>query len=408
MSGYHAKLSPSGAHRWMACPGSVVLEADVPDKGSVYADEGTAAHTLASWCLEDGMDADQYLGGEIRVGERAFTVTQDMADYVQDYVKLVREYAHGGTLMVEQAVPIGHLTGEVGATGTSDAVVLQRNELVVIDLKYGMGVKVDAESNPQLMMYALGAYENFSVLGDFDMVTMVIHQPRLNHVAEWSIPLLKLMEFAIEVKVAGNIARDAADALAKNDKLDWMYLNPGEKQCKFCKAKATCPALRAEVADIVHEAATLDDFADLVPVKVGSQTGDNYLSAAMGKVDLVEQWCKAVRAEVERRLLAGKTVDGYKLVEGKRGNRKWTDTAAVEKLFKSFRLRQDEMYDFSMISPTTAEKLFKETPKRWEKVREHITQNEGKPSVAPATDKRPALAVQSVAEDFGDLFQPED
>lgn len=192
--------------------------------------------------------------------------------------------------------------------------------------------------------------------------------------------------------------------------IDWQqaYLNPGEKQCKFCKAKATCPALRAEVADIVHEAATLDDFADLVPVTVDSQTGDNYLSAAMGKVDLVEQWCKAVRAEVERRLLAGKTVDGYKLVEGKRGNRKWADTAAVEKLFKSFRLRQDEMYDFSLISPTTAEKLFKETPKRWDKVREHITQSEGKPSVAPATDKRPALAVQSVAEDFGDLFQPED
>lgn len=192
--------------------------------------------------------------------------------------------------------------------------------------------------------------------------------------------------------------------------IDWQqaYLNPGEKQCRFCKAKATCPALRAEVADIVHEAATLDDFADLVPVTVDKETGDNYLSAAMAKVDLVEQWCKGVRAEVERRLLAGRTVDGYKLVEGKRGNRAWGDKEAVEKLLKGFRLRQDEMYDFSLISPTKAEKLFKENPKRWEKVREHITQSPGKPSVAPATDKRPAMAVTPVADDFGDLFETED
>lgn len=404
----HARLSPSGAHRWMACPGSVVLEADYPDTGSLYADEGTAAHTLASWCLEDGMDADQYLGGAIVVGERKFVVDTAMADFVQDYVKLVRDYAKGGSLFVEQRVPIGHLTGEADAGGTSDAVVLHRNEMVVIDLKYGMGVKVYAEDNPQLMMYALGAYEQFGLAWEGDTVTMVIHQPRLNHVAEWSIPLRTLLEFADEVRAAANIASDARDVLAQSDKLNWMYLSPGEKQCRFCKAKASCPALRAEVADVVHSAATLDDFADLVPQVPDSQTGDNYLSVAMSKVDLVEQWCKAVRAEVERRLLAGQTVEGYKLVEGKRGNRKWADAEAVEKLLKSFRMRQDEMYDLSLISPTKAEKLFKENPKRWAKVQEHVTQSEGKPSVAPATDKRPALAVPSVADDFGGLFQTDD
>ena len=389
----------------MACPGSVVLEAAFPDRGSLYADEGTAAHTLASWCLEDNMDADQYLGGEIVVGERKFVVDTDMAAYVQDYVKLVRGYAENGSLFVEQRVPIGHLTGEDDAGGTSDAVVLCRNEMVVIDLKYGMGVKVYAEDNPQLMMYALGAYEQFGLAWDGDTVTMVIHQPRLNHVAEWSIPLRVLLDFAAQVRDA---AATVAEAVSVADIGVDSYLRPGEKQCRFCKAKATCPALRAEVADVVHEAATLDDFADLVPQVPDSQTGDNYLSVAMSKVDVVEQWCKAVRAEVERRLLAGKSVEGYKLVEGKRGNRKWADAEAVEKLLKSFRMRQDEMYDLSLISPTKAEKLFKENPKRWAKVQEHITQNEGKPSVAPATDKRPTLAVPSVADDFGGLFQTED
>ena len=155
-------------------------------------------------------------------------------------------------------------------------------------------------------------------------------------------------------------------------------------------------------------AATLDEFADFVPETVDMQTGDNYLPIAMAKVELVEQWCKAVRAEVERRLLAGQQVDGYKLVEGKRGNRKWGSEESVEALFKSFRLRQDEMYDFSLISPTKAEKLFKENPKRWAKVKDLITQNEGKPSVASANDKRPALVVQSVADDFRDLLPTED
>ena len=191
--------------------------------------------------------------------------------------------------------------------------------------------------------------------------------------------------------------------------IDWQqaYLNPGEKQCKFCKAKADCPALRAEITEVVggSAAASIDEFAEFMPETIDMQTGDNYLPIAMSKVELVEQWCKAVRAEVERRLFAGQKVDGYKLVEGKRGSRKWADEKDAEALFKSFRLRQDEMYDFSLISPTKAEKLFKENPKRWAKVQDLITQSAGKPSVAPATDKRQEIAVQPVADDFRDLVQ---
>jgi tRNA pseudouridine-54 N-methylase len=97
-------------------------------------------------------------------------------------------------------------------------------------------------------------------------------------------------------------------------------------------------------------------------------------------------------------------VDGWKLVQGKQGHRKWADPAAAEALFKSMRLRQDEMYDLALISPTTAEKVLKTSPKRWERVQPHIVRAEGKPSVAPATDKRPALAVQSVADDFRDVM----
>lgn len=410
MSG-HAKLSPSGAHRWMPCPGSAVLEAAYPDKGSSYANEGTAAHELAAGYLTENWSLDEYVG-EVWRGEEAdgtawkVVITEDMVRHVRDYAAKVREYAEGGTLLVEQRVPIAHLTGEADAKGTADAVIMRGNNITVVDLKFGMGVVVHAEDNPQLQMYALGALEAFDVLGNFETVTMVIHQPRLWHVSEWTIPIEQLREFGHQVTMAAQAVSEATETDVTGP---WAlaYLNPGEKQCKFCKAKATCPALRNEVADLVHDAATLSDFADLMPSKPDSQTGDNYLSIAMAKVGLVEEWCKSIRAEVERRLLAGKTVDGFKLVEGKRGNRKWADENGVENLFKSFRLRQDEMYDLSLISPTTAEKVFKSNPKRWAKVQEHITQSEGKPSVAPATDKRQAIAVQSVSEDFRGLLPTE-
>jgi hypothetical protein len=388
----------------MACPGSVVLEAEYPDSSSRAAAEGTLAHTIASECLINNTHPSTYLSTTHTVDGFDFTVGQDMVDHVADYVKLVREYAEGGTLLVERRVSIGHLTGEAGATGTSDAIILKGNEIIVIDLKYGMGVKVDALNNPQLMMYALGAFHDYDMVDDFDTVTMVIHQPRLNHVSEFVLPLQELLNFGYDVNGAANHVRLAQSLdLTAGDDISDGFFTPGEKQCKFCKAKATCPALKAEVAETVS-ASPLSDFADLIPQEINMETSDNYLPVAMSKVDLIEQWCKAVRAETERRLLAGQPVTGYKLVEGRLGNRDWKDPQAVEDIFKkTYRLRDDQAYDFKLISPTKAEKLFKENPKRWASLQEQITRAEGKPSVAPVTDKRPAMDIKPVMDDFRDL-----
>ena len=386
----HAKLSPSGAHRWMRCPGSVALEAPFPDNSNRYSAEGTLAHDLAAHYFQDAVDPHTLVGTEATVDGFDFTISKEMAAFVMDYAKLVREYAEGGILLVEKRVDFSPVIGVPDSFGTSDAIIIKGDELIVVDLKFGMGVKVDATENEQLQLYALGALNDFGILADFTMVTMVIHQPRLNHVSEWTIPVEQLREFGEDARLA---AVEVLDHEAPR-------LEAGEKQCRFCKAKAVCPALNDSVSLATAGVATAADFAEFLPTLV-----EDELSTAMSRVELVEQWCKGIRAEVERRLLAGTSVEGYKLVAGRKGNRAWADAAEAERIMKkSFRMRDDDMYEQVLISPTAAEKLLKDTPKRWARVQDLIQRGEGRPSVAPATDKRPALAIASVADEFRALL----
>ena len=378
----HAQLSPSSAVRWMTCPGSVRMCEGIPDTSSDASLEGTMMHTVSSHCLSRGTDAAGYVG--VTDPETGLILQAEQAQAVQTYVDTVRDICEttGGKLLVEQRLSIWHMTGEEDAHGTADAVILTMDELIVIDAKFGRGVAVDAEENPQLMMYAAAAYVEHELAYDFKRVRMMIVQPRLNASPEWTIPVTELNEFMEEVQFSAELTRQPDAPLV-----------PSAKGCQWCRAKATCPAITNRI---------MDDFDTVVP-----ETADERdLARIMANADMIEKWVKAVRAEVERRLLAGEPVPGYKLVQGKKGNRQWADPDAAEETLKGMRVKHDQMYDYKLASPTSIEKLAKAGdvgPRQWAKIQDLITQSEGQPSVAPESDKRPALVTSATASDFDDV-----
>jgi hypothetical protein len=390
----HAVRSPSGAAGWLECAG---WQSD--STGSKFADEGTDAHELAAIALTDGVGhVDIYKGRVMGLGHE---VGHEMALAVQDYVDYVNGVAQAtaGEVLVEQRLPIEIITGEPDAHGTADAVILSGAELTVVDLKYGRGVPVPAEDNPQLQIYALAALDEFSLVQDFDTVRMVIHQPRIGAVSEW-------VQSVDELRAFGQLVKKRIEIHDANPEMR----NPGEKQCRWCARKATCDALADQVQDAVS--ASFEDLTSFDPAMTAAWAGKRSgmdgeaLGLALRAADLVELWLKAVRAEAEARLLAGERVPGFKLVQGKKGNRKWADDKAAEELLKAMRVKHDQMYDYSVISPTSAEKLAKAEvigPRQWPRVLALITQSEGRPSVAPESDKRPALVTSAVAADFDDV-----
>ncbi len=390
MSG-HAELAPSAAHRWIRCPGSVPMSKGIGDTGSSYAAEGTWAHKLAEVRLEgrETLTEDEIADLVGLTGETYDTAAMDEpVRYYVDYVKSL-----GGDLFTEQRLSLTEITGEEGARGTADAVILRGSELVIADLKFGQGVKVDAVENPQLTIYAGAAVRTFAPMMDEELaqIRLIIIQPRLDHVSEWT---LTPAELEARLDTISKAAAEARREMAAEDTAQW-HLCPGLPQCRFCPARGRC----RELARFALTAAGLPELKGMVPKLDACMIGET-----LGKLDLIQSWIDGMRQVAEEELLKGRSIPGWKLVAGRAGPRKWGDKEAADRILSEKGVPDSLRFTRELISPTQAEKLAKAgqiTEEQWQAVQGEITRSEPKPAVVPEDDPREPWT-QLTATDYPD------
>ncbi|MEO1042356.1 MAG: DUF2800 domain-containing protein [Pseudomonadota bacterium] len=377
----HARLSASGAHRWMACPASVDLEADYHTEPGEAAAEGTAAHFVAETCLKEDREAISCLGQVIEVDGYKIKITEDFADFVQQYVDYVRSLP--GSLLVEQRVPFDDYVP--GGFGTADAVVLgDDGHVYVVDLKFGRGVNVSAENNKQAMLYALGVYQTFSILYDVEHFTLVIHQPRIDGVSEWQISAEELLAWV------NTELLPAVEAVEQ----DSPIFNPGDDQCKFCKAKAACPALAQFVLETARAEFASSETESLPVVSGREPLTLEDIAGLLPHTSLIKDWADSLWARAQEAALKGETIPGHKLVIGQT-RRRWTDEEDLAAALK--KVRGHKVDDLLPRSPLPIGKMEKMLGKDHKILAEYAVAPEGAPKLVPETDKRDAIVIDPLA-----------
>lgn len=359
----HARLSASGSHRWLHCPGSVAAETGLPDAPTVHSLEGSAAHALAEHCLNEGvLDASGAIGRTFG----GMPVTQEMADAVQVYVDYIRNV--GGFQQYETRLDFSRWVPE--GFGTSDCITIADNTLHVIDLKYGKGVRVNAFENTQGLLYALGALDECEMLYSFDKVQITIVQPRLDHISEWVLTLDELNKWGDWIKERALLAC-APDAPRV----------PSESACHWCKAKATCPALKTYT-----EAAILSEFSTLEELLPVDTLSDDELARALSAKKLITGWLDAVEEHATQRCINGEGFPGFKLVAG-RSLRQWGDEGEAELVLKG--ALGDDAFEHKLLSVAKAEKALGK--KQASLLDGLVVKPEGKPVLVPNDDPREPL-----------------
>ena len=372
MSIAHAKLSASGSHRWITCPASIRQEALVPtvDGNTSYAAEGTAAHALGEYWLKNNAPAPI---GTVFKESPNYPVTDEMIDYVSQYVETVLNIVGNSTtpahLMVEKRVDFSHVVPE--GFGTCDAIVVTNNNILnIIDLKYGMGVAVDAFENTQGILYAIGAMHDYGFAFNILAVNIIIVQPRKDSISEYTITIEELREWEEKIKGYAELALS-----------DDAPYNPSVKGCQFCKAKATCPALY----DFTSK--TLSTQFDDLTLTPPEQVSESQLANLIKAKPLITSYFEAVEAYLQSKLESGATVEGFKLVES-RTFRAWSSSASEQDIVA---ILGDKAYEPpKLISPAKAEKVLGK--KDAHLLDALIIKPQGKATLALADDKRKGVS----------------
>lgn len=381
--GAHALLSPSAAHRWLHCTAAPRLEVNVEDKGSSFALEGTLAHAYCALKLKeflhlptDGeVDEIKQLNDQYHSGE--------MDEYTDTYKTIVlekytatRATTKDACLLIETRLDFSNYVPD--SFGTADAIIIADGTMEVIDFKYGKGAKVSAYNNPQMLIYALGAYERFNFEYNIERVRMTIIQPRIDNLSEYEIPVTELVTWTASELMPK--AKQAYEGNGPQVPGDW---------CQFCKVKCSCRALKQRCTD------TVNNYPDAKLI-----TAEELATEVLPILATVKTWLSGVEDYALQQALSGVQLPGWKIVEG-RSNRKITDPEAAAAALNGAGYESTLIYKPQELRTITdLEKLAGK--KQFAAIcGEYIDKPQGKPTLAPDSDKR--QAIDPVADDFKDI-----
>ena len=364
----HSEVGPSRLEQILNCTGSLLASEGIEDKGSEYAEEGTAAHALAEWKLRKALKQ--------KTGKRPNSdfwtdemeeCTDSYRDFCMEQYGEAKKASPDAIAFVEQHVNIEKYAP--GCFGTVDFMAISEKTLYVTDLKYGRGVQKDAENNPQLMAYGLGALEIALPIFEVEDVVLTIYQPRLGHVSTWSIKIDDLLTWAKDV-----LQPKVEEALSSNGSFhagDW---------CRFCKARQTCRE-RAE-----HYLKLID-----LEFKPAALLSDEEIAEVMSKAEGLSQWVSDVMAYASAQAIEnGKHWDGYKLVEGRSVRKFSVPDSTIEAAAKE--AGYTDIFNKSLITLTAFEKLMGKDVFQ-DVLGQYVTKPAGKLTLVPDSDKRPEITV---------------
>ena len=376
----HALLSASGAYRWLKCPGSARLEDKFEDEPSVYAAEGTLAHEMAELKIVKHFTADLRPSefkkriNELKKNElysaEMDRYTNEYRDYIND---IYLSFESKPFFLAEQRVDFSSYVPE--GFGTVDCTLVGDKVIHIFDLKYGKGVPVTAENNPQGMLYALGTYLEQSAIDEIEKVIIHIVQPRIKNTSSFEISSEELLKWAESIKDVAQKAYEGSNE---------FYVG---EHCGFCKANGNCRKQAEKYMNI-----EVLDPALLTDEEIGE---------GLAKVKELSKWAKKFEDYALVRAQNGGNVKGWKLVAGRGGNRTFTDKAVAAQLLEEVGLDREEIYKTELISVSAAEKLLGEET-LYKIAGNYIQKPEGKPTLATLDDKRPALELRTPAEVFKD------
>ncbi len=377
----HALLSASGAGRWLACPPSAKLEDQFPDTESEAAAEGTLAHELAEMKIRNYFFTKEFgkrkLNNAVKKLQENGLWQEEMQGYTDEYLDYIKNTAlslkSAPSVRIEQRVYFKEYTfadpeDPIEGSGIADCILLYGDTVHVIDFKYGKGVPVSAENNPQLMLYALGAYQAYRMLYPISKAKLTVVQPRLDSISEWECTAEDILKFGEYVK--------ARAALAVKGEGDFA---PGLDTCRFCRAKAQCAARAKENVRLAF-------FTDKRPPLISNEEAGEYLK----KGEDVAKWLEDLKDYALKECLAGKAVPGWKAVEG-RGSREWTDMdKAFDVLMKGGIAPEEMLWERKPLTLAQVEKMVGKTDFQ-KSVGKYTVKKPGKPALVKESDKRPAI-----------------